>query len=144
MTPEERAEARMTAELLGAAGRTDLLSTGLTLLAIAGLLFRFGSAPLEGLALLAGLVARYYGFRIGLDRRLFDDLAEGRMELDQLDAALRSMTAGKKGTAARRSVADRCRGARGLVGRHAIATLAQLVALTLAALVGYGFAAGAL
>lgn len=143
MTPAERAEARLTAELLSAARRTDLLSTGLTLLAIAALLFRFGWLPLSGLALLLGLFARYYGFRIALDRRLFDELADGRLALSDLDAALRSLSNGKKGSAPR-SLGDRCRGARRLVARHAVVTLAQVAALSLAALPGYGFVAGAL
>lgn len=133
MTPEERAEARVTAELLGAATRTDLLSAGLTLLAMAALLFRVGFAPAAIGAVALGFVARYYGFRIALDRRLFDDLAEERMELADLDVALRATTGGKAGTVAR-TVSDRCRGARKLVGVHAGVTVVQLAVVSLAAM----------
>lgn len=135
MTSEERAEARVTAEMLGAAGRTDLMSVGLTLLAAAALVFRVGFAPAALAALLLGVVARYYGFRVALDRRLFDDLAEGRMELTALDAALRSTSGGSAGTG-ERSVADRCRGARGLLKMQAWVVVAQLAATAVAALAG--------
>lgn len=135
MTPEERAEARVTAEMLGAAGRTDLISAGLTLLAAAALLFDLGwqSASIATLAL--GLGGRYFGFRVGLDRRLFDELAEGRLEVADLDAALRSITGGKAGGAAR-SIADRCRGARRLLAMQAWVVVAQLATTTVAAVVG--------
>jgi hypothetical protein len=119
--------------MLGASGRTDLLSAGLTLLAAAALVFRIGFAPAAIVAVLLGLVARYYGFRIALDRRLFDDLAAGRMELADLDAALRSATGGRAGTK-ERSVADRCRGARGLLKSQALVVVAQLAATSAIAL----------
>ena len=135
MTPEERAEAGITAEMLGAGGRTDLISVGLTLLAAAALLFGFGWQPASIATLALGLVGRYFGFRIGLDRRLFDELAEGRLEVADLDAALRSITGGKAGTAAR-SIADRCRGARRLLALQAWVFVAQFAATTVAALLG--------
>jgi hypothetical protein len=121
--------------MLGAAGRTDLISAGLTLLAAAALLFDTGWAPASGAALALGLAGRYFGFRVALDRRLFDDLAEGRLELVDLDSALRSMSAGAKGNA-ERSVADRCRGARRLLAMQAWVVVAQLAATTVAALAG--------
>lgn len=133
MTPEERAEARVTAGMLGAAGRTDLLSAGLTLFAAAALLFDVGWQPASIVTLALGLVGRYFGFRVGLDRRLFDDLADDRMQLVDLDAALRSSTGGKAGSV-KRSVADRCRGARTLLSLHAAVTVTQVAATALAAL----------
>jgi len=134
LTPEERAEARLTAEMLGAAGRTDLISAGITLLAAAALLFGFGWQPASIAALALGLAGRYFGFRVGLDRGLFGDLAEGRLELSDLDAALRAMSGGAKGNEPR-SIADRCRGARRLLATQAWVVVAQLAATTVAALV---------
>ncbi|MBI2215574.1 MAG: hypothetical protein HYU52_18155 [Acidobacteria bacterium] len=134
MTAEERAEARLTTEVLGAARRTDLLSIGLTLLATVALFLRLGSAPLVGLSIVFGLVVRYYGFRLALDSKLFDDLANGRMELADLDFALRAMTGGRAGST-QRSVAERCQGARRLVSRHAFCTVIQLAVASIAGIV---------
>lgn len=133
MTPEERAEARLTSGMLGAAGTTDLISAGLTLLAAAALLFDFGWLPASIAALALGLAARYFGFRVALDGRLFGEIADGRLELSDLDAALRSMSSGAKGNEPR-SVADRCRGARRLLTMQAWVIVAQLAASTVAAL----------
>jgi hypothetical protein len=135
VNPEERAEARLTAEMLGAAGRTDLVSAGLTLLVAAALTFSLGWQPASIAALALGLAGRYFGFRVGLDRRLFGEIAEGRLELADLDAALRSMSGGAKGNAPR-SIADRCRGARRLLAMQACVVVAQLAATTVAALAG--------
>ncbi len=135
MTPEERAETRLTAGMLGAAGTTDLISAGLTLLAAAALLFDFGWRPASIAALALGLAGRYFGFRVALDRRLFGEIAEGRLELSDLDAALRSMSGGTKGNESR-SVADRCRDARRLLAMEAWVVAAQLAATTAAALIG--------
>jgi hypothetical protein len=119
--------------MLGAARRTDLISAGLTLLAVAALIFRFGSVVSAIAAVALGVAGRYFGFRVALDRRLFADLADGRMQLAELDAALRSATGGAAGSS-ERSVADRCRGARRLVGLHAMVTAAQLLVVALAPL----------
>jgi len=134
VTPEERAEARLTSEMLGAAGRTDLVSAGLTLLAAAALLFGVGWRPAAIAALALGLAGRYFGFRVALDRRLFGEIADGRLELSGLDAALRSMSGGAKGNEPR-SIADRCRGARRLLALQAWVVVAQVAATAAAALV---------
>jgi hypothetical protein len=121
--------------MLGAARPTDLISAGLTLLAAAALLFDFGWLPAAVASVALGAVGRYFGFRVRLDRRLFDDIAEGRLEVGDLDAALRSMSGGAKGSGPR-SIADRCRGARRLLAMQGGVVAAQLAATSVAALVG--------
>lgn len=127
MTPSEQAEARLAAAMAAAAARTDVLSAGLTIAAAAALLFGIGWMPASLVTMTLGLIGRYFGFRIAIDRRLFDDLAEKRTVPADLDAALRAATGGKAG-AATRSIAERCRGIRRLLAFHALVTAAQVVA----------------
>ena len=124
MTDDDRAQVMVTARLLRATATLQWLAAGLTLLAVTTLVYDRGDiAPLA--AILLGLVALYYAFRVSFDARLFDDIAAERLTTAQLDAALRAF--GR--TAEERSWADRCRGARGLVARLALFTLAQLLAV---------------
>ena len=113
------AEALVTARFLRAARGIDWLSMGLTLVAAAESLW---------IAVAIGLVAKYLSFRIAFDARLFEDLANERMTLDEFDeaaVALQLMPQKKTG----RAIADRCRGAKKLVTFLVAATLAQAIAL---------------
>jgi hypothetical protein len=135
MTLSDQAEARLAAAMAGAAARTDVLSVGLTLAAAASLLFDAGWMPASLATITLGLVARYYGFRIAIDRRLFDDLADERMAASDLDAALRAAI-GRNAGAESRSVAERSRGMRRLLAFHALVTVAQVATTALAAWLG--------
>jgi uncharacterized membrane protein HdeD (DUF308 family) len=133
MTASERAQMLFTARLLQAAEKIDWLSTGLTLLAAAAIVFGtpHPAAAIASMAL--GLVAKVYGVRVAIDARLFRDLAEERLTLATLDAALGAMSLAPAGRA-ERPLLDRCRGARRLVAFLAAATIAQGAALVLSAL----------
>jgi hypothetical protein len=112
MTSAERAKLLFTARLLGAARTIDWLSTGLTLAAV------WHSAYISALF---GIIAKYYAFRVALDAKLFDDLANDRLAVADLDAAL--------GRTGNREWPDRIRGARQLLVLLTIATVAQAAAL---------------
>ncbi|HVG23591.1 MAG TPA: hypothetical protein VND45_05510 [Thermoanaerobaculia bacterium] len=114
MTDDERAHVIVTARLLHAVAALPWLAAGLTVAAA------FKSAYT---AILLGLVAIYYGVRVALDARLFDDVAAERLTTAQLDTAL--------GARVHRDWIDRSRGAKRLVIKAAIAAVAQLAALVL-------------
>lgn len=112
MTTEERTNVLVTARFLEGAGRIDLLSTGLTVLAVVWL---------SWIAIALGIIAKIYAVRIAFDARLLDDVANERLTSEDLDAAFP-----KK---AGRSWSERCRGARRLVVTCAAATTLQLAVL---------------
>jgi hypothetical protein len=122
MTPAERAQILVTARLLEAAGKIDMLSTGLTLLAAAKMLF--GAFAIAGVvAIVLGIVAKLYGVRIAFDARLLSDVALDKLTDADLDAAFPSK--------AGRAWSDRLRGAKRLVIVLAATTIAQCIAIIL-------------
>jgi hypothetical protein len=129
MTPAERAQILVTARLLEAAAKIDTLSTGLTLLAAAAMLFgvRNGCFAIAGIVVIAlGVVAKVYSVRIAFDARLLSDIALGQFTDADLDAAFPAK--------AGRVWSDRLRGAKRLVSFGAIATIAQCIAIIVMAL----------
>lgn len=119
MNEEERAQIVVTARLLRAAQTVDWLSTGLTLLAA------FDSFRE---ALILGLIAKFLAFRIALDARLLDDIAEGRVTTTAYDAAATSLGMIPPRKAAR-PWSVRCRGAMKLVWMFAAVVVGQVIAL---------------
>ena len=116
------AEARLTARLLQSTKSIDWLSTGLTLVAL--------FTPHRWIAIL-GLIEKYVSYRAAFDAKIFDDVANGRMtieEFDQAAVALKLMPAKKTG----RPMIDRFRGAKRLVVIAATITVAQAIALVVA------------
>jgi hypothetical protein len=107
MTSAERGEVLVTARLLEAAGKVDVLSTGITLIAAASLFFASPHRAAALAAIVLGIVAKLYAVRIAFDARLLADVAAGTLTTLDLDAAFPA----KSG----RSWALRCRGARRLV-----------------------------
>ena len=126
MTAEERAEIVVTARLLRSAAGMQWLAIVLTILAAAAAVWgRSVITPI--VAILFGLIAVFYGFRVSFDAKLFEDVATQRLTTPELDTGLDAIREGKGD----RSWADRCRGARGLVVRLAMAVIAQLLAVVL-------------
>lgn len=126
MTSEERAQMLVTARLLEAAGRIDILSTGLTFVAAAALLFGelhgfFGIIGIGAIAL--GMMAKYYAVHIAFDARLFADVAHDKLTAADLDAAFP--------TKAGRPWSDRLNGAKQLLAMFAGIMTAQSVAIVL-------------
>lgn len=121
MTTEERAHVLVTGRLLRAAAHLRWLVYGLTL--IAAWRFSFAAAA----AIILGVLALVYGFRVAFDAALFDDIAAERLTTAELDAALGALTKVKEN----RGWLDRCRGARRLAARLAALAAAQLVAVVL-------------
>ncbi|HEX6083154.1 MAG TPA: hypothetical protein VF266_01435 [Thermoanaerobaculia bacterium] len=145
MTDEERAHVVVTARLLRAAAMLSGLAVGVTIVAT----FQVAIA-----AIVLGVVAIYYCFRVSFDAKLFDDIAAGRLTTAQLDLALGGgqailpvrahASSEDEGTgriacpppAATRDWIDRSRGAKRLVVKAAIAVIAQLAALVLSSVYG--------
>ena len=76
MTAEERAQLLITARMLEAVGRLDLLSAGLTLMAAAAMLFGASNSIFAGGAtIVLGVVVKLYGIRIAFDAVLLRDIA---------------------------------------------------------------------
>ncbi|MDP9191955.1 MAG: hypothetical protein M3P06_09680 [Acidobacteriota bacterium] len=126
MTSEERAQILVTARMLEAAGRIDILSTGLTFVTAAALLFGAlnGFFAIIGIAAIAvGIMAKHYAVLIAFDARLFADVAHDKLTAADLDAAFP--------TKAGRPWSDRLGGARELVKMLAGTTTAQSVAIVL-------------
>jgi hypothetical protein len=115
------AEVKLTARMLRAAAFLPWLSAALTILAAASLLFRCGGVAAM-IAILLGVAACFYGFRIALDASLFDDILSGTLTTSELD-----LFVGRED----RPWSDRCRGARMLIVKGATLTLLQLVVLAL-------------
>ncbi|HEY4640957.1 MAG TPA: hypothetical protein VII75_06400 [Thermoanaerobaculia bacterium] len=106
---------RVTARLLRAGKSIDWLSFALLLIAV------WKRDPVAGAL---GLVARYFAFRVAFDAHVFDDLAEGRMTIEEFDDC--GLVPPKKRG---RPVADRCRGAMRLITILGILTAAQAIVL---------------
>jgi hypothetical protein len=129
MTEEERAYVVVTARLLRAAASLSGLAVGLTVVAA----FQVAVA-----AIVIGVVAIYYCFRVSFDAKLFDDIAAGRLTTAQLDLGLgvggraSARDRGQRG----RDWVDRSRGAKQLVVKAALAVVAQLVAIVLSSVYG--------
>jgi hypothetical protein len=128
MTEEERAEILVTARLLEAAGKLDVLSIGLTLLAAFFVVDRPGWPVAMSLA--SGLAARWLSLRVVFDARLLRDVAAATLATAQLDDALVSLRLMPRDKAGREWRA-RCRGAKRLVTLFGLATAAQCVLLAL-------------
>lgn len=122
MTAEERAQLLITARLLEAVGRLDLLSAGLTLLSAAALLFGASNVLFAGVAaIVLGIVVKLYGIRIAFDATLLRDIALEKLTTADLDAAFPNK--------AGRDWSVRLRGCRRLVTIYVVATIAQCMAV---------------
>jgi len=117
VTAEERAQILITARLLEAVGRLDLLSAGLTLLAAAGMLFGASNIIAGVAAIVLGVVVKLYGIRIAFDAVLLRDIALDKITGADLDAAFPNK--------AGREWSQRLRGCRRLVTIYVVATIAQ-------------------
>jgi len=125
MTDDERAEVVITARMLRACAPLPWLATILIGVAAFALLRGTAVAALI-VSMAAGVAALVYGIRIVFDARLFEDVLDERLTMQQLDATLGLKTPG-------RSWPDRCRGARRLPTIAAGAIVVQLILLVLAA-----------
>ncbi|MHB0970587.1 MAG: hypothetical protein ACYC7A_02860 [Thermoanaerobaculia bacterium] len=126
MTAQERALVLVTARALRAAASLDWLSTGLTLVSAAAILFDTPSVVFPAIAIILGAIAKFYAVRIAFDARLLEDLAAETISTPQLDDALAVLV---DKAPSDRSWPDRCRGARRLVMLCGVATIAQLCAV---------------
>ena len=130
MTAEERAQILVTGRLLEAVGRVDLLSSGLTLLSGALLVFRDAHRTAAVAAIVLGLIAKLYFVRIAFDARLLNDVATGSLTTPDLDGALGALGLVPRGKAGREWSA-RCRGAKRLAFAGVASTIAQCLILAL-------------
>ena len=122
MTAEERAQIVITARMLEAVGRLDLLSAGLTLMAAAAMLFGASNHVFAGVAtIVLGVVVKLYGIRIAFDAVLLRDIALDKLTSADLDAAFPNK--------AGRDWSERLRGCRRLVTVYVVATIAQGMAV---------------
>ena len=121
MTAEERAQLLITARMLEAVGRFDLLSAGLTLLAAAAMLFGASNIIAGVAAIILGVVVKLYGIRIAFDAVLLRDIALDKLTSADLDAAFPNK--------AGRDWSQRLRGCRRLVTVYVAATIAQCMAI---------------
>lgn len=128
MSDPARHDLMIAASLLEQGSRIDALSRGLTLAAVAGLVWLGGQAPVWALVCMGavvglGLFGLYLAIRVGLDAALFRHLAEG--DAAGFDAAMLRqglLPAAKAG----RPMADRIAGARGLLRRQAMVLIGQI------------------
>lgn len=121
MTAEERAQILITARMLEAVGRLDLLSAGLTLLAAAAMLFGASSIIAGVATIVLGVVVQLYGIRIAFDAVLLRDIALHKLTSGDLDAAFPNK--------AGRDWSQRLRGCRRLVTIYVVATIAQCMTI---------------
>lgn len=129
--PDRAACAVVAAAMHGAAGWS--LVAGLTALAVLAAVVNRGAAT-GALAVLVPLVVaeRYAAWRVALDARLFDRLANGELpDLAELDGALQHVFA-VPATKAGRALPERIAGARRLLRAQA-GTHVLLIALAVAA-----------
>ncbi len=130
MTAAERAQARVTARLLGAAQRIDWLSTALTAVAALAMMIPASPRALAILIVVLGILQKVVAARIALDSRLFEDLASEELTTADLDNALVALGLRSPRTNDR-ALTDRCRGARRLVTLSLALTAAQALAVIL-------------
>ncbi len=102
--------ALITARLLESARVVSLASIALTV---------FSRDPI---VMALGIVALYYALRVEFDARIFRDIADGKLTLEEFDAAMPHRKSG-------RPLEDRCRGARRLVTILGVITVMQLATL---------------
>lgn len=141
MGEQERADALALSALLCASVRIlGTWSLGLSLLAILVCVAwpptSPGPASLWALALLCGLIERYFAFRLTLDERLFHQLGHGHMPgLQALDTALAHLGLRKEPVSEHptdeRPMSDRLQGTRQLLHRHLVLVLLQTTAALL-------------
>jgi hypothetical protein len=133
---------RLTADALNAARTVDTLSTGLTLVAAAGIAVAlWHPVPLFAAAFLAaqlvlGIAAKWTAVRVRFDSQVFAALADAvqhsGFRIEHLDRALRgvgTLPADKEG----RDWDTRCKGALGLMRSLGWLTVAQGLLFVLAA-----------
>jgi len=134
MTPAERALVLLTARFLRSVATIDWLSTGLTILCGAAMVFAPTPRWPAILAFALGLVSKVYFLRISLDSRLFEDAAADRLSSSELDSALTTLNLISEDRIGR-SWPDRCRGAKRLGLACMAATIAQVLAVIVMALI---------
>jgi len=120
MTTDERGQILVTARLLEAAGKLDWLSTGLTLLAAAQLVFGAPSV-FDLVVIVLGIMAKTCSILIAFDAKLLRDVALETITAVDLDAAFPAK--------ARRDWPTRLSGAQRLVTIFAVTTVAQCVGI---------------
>ena len=139
MTDNERATCAALAGLLRAAA--VLAAWGFALMCITALVLALTVRSLSatpaisfGAVVVLGALERYFAFRLRLDQALFADLARGAIaSLDALDGALERLgLRDAQPPAASRPLADRVRGTRQLMQRHAIVVACQSAMFLLA------------
>lgn len=139
MTDNERATCAALAGLLRAAA--VLAAWSFALMCIAALVLALTVRSLSatpamsfGAVVVLGALERYFAFRLRLDQALFADLARGAISsLDALDGALEQLgLRDAQPPAASRPLADRVRGTRQLMQRHAIVVACQSAMFLLA------------
>lgn len=87
------------------------------------------------IAALLGLILRIQLFRLRLDERLFEALAQGHIAtLGALDTALQATTGRRPAPGAPRDLPQRIQGTKALMGRAALTLLAQTTAIIAALL----------
>jgi hypothetical protein len=140
MSEADRALCAATARLLRAARVAGAWGLALSVIAIAVLALTGRSLPMLsatifGAVALAGMLERYFTFRLYFDAGLFGDLASGTIaSLGDLDSALQRL--GLRPAADRpRALEDRVAGARRLLQCHGIAVACQSGLFLLALLV---------
>ncbi len=126
MNAADRAAALTTARFLRVAASARPLSLAFTVVAAVAIVFTNANRVAAAVAIALGVVELYYAIRIGMDAALFDDLANDRVALEDLDGALGALF--RKRTSGR-SLPDRCRGAVRLAVWSILTTTAQAAAL---------------
>ena len=125
MTASERAQcATIAAGLRAASAWAPVAGFGAATAAAYIALWPQRAWPLAFGVLALALIERWYAFRLRLDQTLFAALAQAdALDLAGLDHAMHALGL-RRARAAERPLADRLRGARGLVMRHAAVVLA--------------------
>lgn len=125
MNNDDRATCAALSGLLRASRTLAACGFALTVIAAAILALRPGplsqvAAMAASLVIVLGAPERYLAFRLQFDQTLFSELAHGGIDsLGGLDGALHRLGLRRAGAQAR-DLADRVRGARALMRRHAI------------------------
>ena len=145
MTDNDRATCTALAGLLRAAALLALWGFSLTCIAALVLALSLRSLPTRttiafGVVVIVGTLERYFAFRLRFDAALFDGLASNTIASpDALDQALCVLGLREPPPEqAARPLADRVRGTRQLMQRHAIVVACQS-AMFLLALMTQGF-----
>lgn len=102
-------------------------------LVLAGTPLAPGKAAAVGTALLLGLLAKYYAWRVALDAEFFALLSEQPQQAGAFDGALADFM-GRTTAPPRRTMDSRWQGARRLVKRQAAVVVLQALAVVAAAI----------